>query len=343
MRRSMCMPRLYFFPLFVAAACLPALASVDTALLALVPPGAKIVSGIDFDRARSSEFGQYMTAKIHSNDQDLEHFVSETGFDPRHDIQQMVFATTGPGENGNSSKFAILARGNFDADRITAAARTKGITPQAFHGVDLFVDKSQHDGPSAFAFLGDGVGVMGDSETVKQIISNRATATALDPALEAAISKVGADNDAWFVSFLSGGFLANHINAHINGDSANHEAKPQLAQAQALQSVLQSSGGIQFGSSIRVSFDALTRSPQDATSLADVVRFFASMVQMERQKDPRAGIAATALDNMNLATDGDAMHLSVSMPEKALEQLIESMPPHSATGSHAVSVHPHAQ
>jgi hypothetical protein len=337
------MRHLSFVPLFVAALGLPVFASVDTALLALVPPGMKVVSGLDFDRARSSEFGQYMTAKIHSNDQDLEHFVSETGFDPRHDLQQILFATSGPAENGNTSKIAILARGNFDSDRITAAAKTKGITPQAFHGVDLFIDKSQHDGPSAFAFLGDGVGVMGDSETVKQIISNRATATALDPALEAAVSKVGSDNDAWFVSMLSGGFLANHINAQINGDSGNHDAKQSMPQTQALQSVLQSTGGIQFGSTIRVSFDAVTRSPQDASSLADVVRFFASMVQMERQKDPRAGVVATAFDNMNLATDGDAMHLSISMPEKGVEQLIDSMPSHGAAGAHATSAHPHAQ
>ncbi|HTU43842.1 MAG TPA: hypothetical protein VMF91_02180 [Bryobacteraceae bacterium] len=324
------MLRLRLVPLLVATATLPAFGAIDTSLLALVPPGSKIVSGIDFDRARSSQFGQYMTARINTSDQELEHFVTETGFDPRRDIQQMLFVSNGPAEKGDSSKFAILARGNFDQDRITAAARTKGLKAQPFEGVDIFVDKSQHDGPSAFAFLGDGIGVMGDSETVKQIVSNRATASALDPALQAAINKTGTDNDAWFVSMMSGGFLAHHLNAQINGDQSNHEGQSSMPQAQALQSVLQSSGGIQFGTTIRVSFDAITRSPKDASSLADVVRFFASMVQMERQKDPRAGIAASAFDNMNLATDGDAMHLSISLPEKSLEQLIDSMPSHHA-------------
>jgi len=338
------MHRLRLVPLLVAAATLPAFAAVDTSLLALVPPGSKIVSGIDFDRARSSQFGQYMTARINTSDQELEHFVNETGFDPRRDIQQMLFVSNGPAENGDSSKFAILARGNFDQDRIAAAARTKGLKAQPFQGVDIFVDKSQHDGPSAFAFLGDGVGVMGDSETVKQIVSNRAAATALDPALQAAVTKAGTDNDAWFVSMMSGGFLAHHLNAQINGDQPNHEGKTSMPQAQALQSVLQSSGGIQFGTTIRVSFDAITRSPQDASSLADVVRFFASMVQMERQKDPRAGIAASAFDNMNLATDGDAMHLSISLPEKSLEQLIDSMPSHhAAVDPQSQPVPPHAQ
>jgi len=331
------MPRLGFLPLLLAAAAFPALAAIDPTLLALVPPGAKIVSGIDFDRARGSDFGQFLIARMNAaGNQDFEQFVAQTGFDPRHDVQQIIFASTGPGNQVNGNNFAVLARGNFDEDRIKATAKTNGLAPQTFQGVNIFLNTAPaHDAP-AFAFLGDGVGLLGDVDTVKQIISNRARAASLDPALQAVVSKIGTDNDAWFVSFISGGFLANHMNAQINGDQPNQEGKPSLAQAQALQSIQQSSGGIQFGATIRVSFDAVTRSPQDATSLADVVRFFASMVQMERQKDPRATIAASAFDNMNLATDGDAMHLTISFPEKSLEQLVD-------TSAGASSGHHHAQ
>jgi hypothetical protein len=345
-----CMLRLRLIPLLVAASTVPAFASVDTALLALLPPGTKLVSGIDFERARSSQFGQFLTAKMNVNNQGLEQFVAETGFDPRHDIQEILFASSGPAEGSSSaSRFAILARGNFDETRLAAAAKGKGLTGQPYRGASLFIDKSQHNGPSAFAFLGDGVGVMGDIETVKQIISNRSTASIPDAALQAEINKVGTDNDAWFVSFLSGGFLANRLSAEVNGEksgdspvdgngSEHHSKGGAMPQAQALQSVVQSSGGIQFGSTVRLSFDAITRSAQDATSLADVVRFFASMIQMSRQKDPRAGIAASAFDNMNLATDGDAMHLSLSLSEKSLEDLVSSSAP-SGSAAH----HPHVQ
>jgi hypothetical protein len=330
------MRRLTLLPLLIAAASFPLLASVDTALLALVPPGAKIVSGIDFDRARNSEFGQFMTARMNITDHDFDQFIHDTGFDPRRDLQQVLFASAGPGQSGGSPRFAVLARGNFDQEHIATTAKTKGVTSQSFQGVALFIDKSQANGPNAFAFLGQGVGVMGDLETVKQIISNRGTATVLDSALQAEVQRVSADNDAWFVSSVSGGFLANHLNAQINGGaSPSHDtAAPAFPQAQILESVLQSSGGLQFGSSIRFSFDAITRSPQDATSLADVVRFFASMVQMSRQKDPRADMAASAFDNMNLKTDGDAMHLSISFPEKSLEQMVESSKPSGASPAH---------
>jgi hypothetical protein len=341
------MPRPISLATLLIAALAPAYAAVDPALLALVPPGSKVVVGIDFERARSSPFGQFMTTRMNSTDASMAQFIADTGFDPRKDLQQALLAATEPSGKGDPSKAAILARGNFDQDRIKAAASAKGIRPQPFQGVDLFLDKSQHEGPNAFAFLGDGIGVMGDADTVKQVIASRETGAALDPSMQAAVSKVGTDNDAWFVSLLSGGFLAHHLDAQVNGGEAKQETtpetKPAFSQAQALESVLQSSGGIQFGSTVRVSFDAVTRSPQDATSLADVVRFFSSMVQMERQKDPRADIAATAFDKMDLRTEGDALHLSLSIPEKDLEQLVQSLPTAVSADPHTHSAHPHAQ
>jgi hypothetical protein len=328
------MRRLILLATLLAAALIPVYASVDPTLLALVPPGSKVVAGIDFERARTSPFGQFITTKMNATDANMAQFVAETGFDPRRDLQQAVVAASEPSGKGEPSKAAILARGNFDQDRIRTAAGAKGMRPQPYQGVDLFVDKSPHDGPNAFAFLGDGIGVMGDFETVKQVIAQRETGSTPDPAVQAAVSKIGADNDAWFVSLVSGGFLAHHFDAQVNGGETKQETKPAFSQAQALESVLQSSGGIQFGSTVRVTFDALTRSPQDATSLADVVRFFSSMVQMERQKDPRAGIAASAFDNMDLRTEGEALHLSMAIPEKDLEQLVDSVPM-------AVGVDPH--
>lgn len=341
------MRRIPFLCLLVSAASFPAFASIDAGLLALVPPDSKVISGLDLERARSSELGQYMTGKVTTSDKDFEQFVRDTGFDPRRDLQQVLFAAPASDANGGESRFAVLARGNFDQEHIKAAAKAKGMAPQTFEGVVLFVEKNadsqknktQHNGPGAFAFLSDGMAVMGDAATVKEIVANRGAATALDPAMQAQISKVGGENDAWFVSFVSGEHLASHLNQAQSGASgSNQPANPILPQAQALQSILQASGGMRFGNSIDFSFDAVTRSPKDATSLADVVRFFASMVQMSRQKDPRADIAASAFDNMNLTTDGDSMHVSISLPERSVEQLIESAP-----ANRSGAVHPHAQ
>lgn len=338
------MRRLACFSLLLSTAAFPSFASVDPGLLALVPPEAKLVSGIDIERARSSEFGQFMTAKMHNSNHDFEQFVNETGFDPRRDVEHLIFADTGQNTAGHSHT-VIIARGNFDSERIESSATSHGFVRQSFQGADFFVDKSEHNqsennGPSAFAFLDDGIAVIGPPEMVRGIIANRGAASVLDPALAAQVEKVGADNDAWFVSFISGERLASHFNPPSGDNTANSPAA-SLPHSQALQSVLQASGSMRFGSTVDLAFDALTRSPQDATSLADVVRFFTSMIQLSREKDPRASIAASAFDNMDLKTDGNAMHFAISLPEKMLEQLVDSPP--TGVPFHAGAAHNHAQ
>lgn len=304
------------FCALLLAASFPAPASVDSGLIALVPPGSKMVGAIDFERARNSPFGQFMLGKIKTDDVHFQEFIGQTGFDPRRDLQALVFASSGSTADQARSRFAILARGNFDVNHIRTTALAKGAVVQSYQGVDLMVSKSGGQ-QTGFAFLDGGVAVMGDLLTLQQIVANRGVPSVLDAQLQQQISSVGTANDAWFVSEMSGSFLANQL---------SQQTKQNMQHAQALQSILGASGGILFGDPVQLSFDATTRSPKDATSLADVIRFAASMIQMQRQNDPRADILASALDNMGLTTDGDSMHLSISLSEKNLEQIAEAAP-----------------
>jgi hypothetical protein len=293
-------------------------AGIDSGLLALVPAGVNAVASIDVAKSRGSDFGQYLLTRHPMGDQDFERMIAQTGFDPRRDLQHLLLASVRPGNDGRRSSFAILARGIFDEDRIKAAATAKSAKIQSYQGVSMFVNGADAH-PTAFAFLDTGVAVMADLPTLEQIIANRTAPVALNADLESAIEAVGPDNDAWFVSLGQGGALAQHM---------LQEAGPQ---AQAFQSVTQSSGGLRFGEVMQATFQATTRSAQDANALADVIRFLASMVQMRQQEDPRAAILAPALNSMTLATAGNTVHFSLSVPEKSLEQLAELRPRHART------------
>jgi hypothetical protein len=301
-------------PAFFLAGALSAVASVDTGLLSLVPPDAKMIGAVDVTRARSSEFGQYLLGKAQSEDGHLREMVEQTGFDPRRDLQDLMFMAGGQDAANKPSSFAILARGNFDPDRIRTLAVAKGAMIVNYHGLDLIVHPQEKGQRTAIGFPEVGIAVMADFDTLKQIVSNRSTPTTLDASLQNTINSIGNSNDAWYVSLTGPGFLADHMGA---------EGGPQ---AKALQGVVQSSGGVKLGSLIETTLDAVTRSPQDAASLTDVVRFLASMVQMQRQNDPRAGILAAALDGMTLQNSGATVHFAVSLPEKSLEQLAEAAP-----------------
>src|SRR5690242_6089652 len=287
-------------------------AGVDTGLLGLVPSDAYAIASVDVTKSRNSEFGQYLLAKQSMEDQGFQRMIAQTGFDPRRDLQHVLLVSVRPANDGRHSAFAVIARGTFDENRIAAAATAKGAIVQNYQGVRVCVNpKEAH--PTAFAFLDTGVAAMADLPVRERIIANRASPATLNSNLQSRIEAIGPENDAWFVSLDHGGALAQHI---------LEEAGPQ---AQAMQSVTQSSGGIRFGDTVQASFEAITRSPQDANALADVIRFLASMVRM-RQDDPRAAILAPALDSMALATAGNTVRFSLSIPEKSLEQLAELRP-----------------
>jgi hypothetical protein len=80
--------------------------------------------------------------------------------------------------------------------------------------------------------------------------------------------------------------------------------------------VLQSSGGVNFGSNaVTVTGDAMTASAQNAQALCDVLKFLVSMIP---SSDPKvASLAGSATFTVN----GTTAHLSLSLPEQQIEQL----------------------
>ena len=299
---------------FTAAA---ALASADSTLLSLVPANATLVSSINVQQAWSSPFGQYLVSQMNTNAGNFNNITQQTGFDPRRDLQTVVFASIGQPVSKAQASFVVIARGTFPSQWIQKQILSENGSVQTIGGVDVYV-RTEHAQSTAFATPDIGLAVFGDLASVQQVIANRANPSVLDPSLQALISKISANNDAWFASVLPGSFLTQHVNA-----ATNQQLKPQ---AQALQSVHQAAGGVQFGDPVQLTFDAVTRSPQDAVSLSDVVRFMASFIQMQRQNEPHAQVLASALDNMTLNTSGNDFHASVSIPEKSLEQLADLAP-----------------
>src|SRR6202023_2632092 len=106
--------------------------------------GAKIIGAVDVTRARNSDFGQYLLSKAQTDDAHFQEMINQAGFDPRRDLQSILFATSGPSTTSQPSAFAILARGNFDPARIKTLAKSKGkVTIVNYGGIDLMVDPKE--------------------------------------------------------------------------------------------------------------------------------------------------------------------------------------------------------
>jgi hypothetical protein len=294
-----------------------AFAAVDPALLNLVPPDATMISGIQVDQSKTSKFGQYVLSQMSPSDPGLLKFITDTGFDPRRDLNELVVATTGP---AGATQMVVFGRGTFNSAKImTAGVASTGATVVTYNGVYLLTHQDKGT-PSSLAFLGSSTAVMGSVDAVKAAIDrNHSGGPYLSSDIQAKIQSLGAANDAWF---LSTGPVTN-----LFGGAMPDKNLSQAMNGNLLQAVISANGGVKFGSqTIVVSGEAVTRSDKDATALADVIRFVAGLVQTNQDGSPQAQQAATLLSGLQLSTSASTMKLSLSLPEATMEQLFMSMP-----------------
>jgi len=287
-----------------------AFAAVDSSLLSLVPPDAKIISGIQVEQSKASRFGQYVLGQMSLDDAGIKKFIADTGFDPRRDLSEIVLATTGADK---TQQVLVIGRGVFNPARIATTATTSGATVASYNGVQIISDKN-HNADYSVGFFDAGTAVMGNTESVKAAIDRRGAGAKLDAATLNKAHALAAVNDAWFISTVP---VTDFFSGKI-GD-------PNMSQAMGgnlLQAVKSASGGVKFtAAGVTIAGEALTRSDQDATALADVIRFIAGLVQQSKTDDPRAQQAATLLNSLQLTTQASTLKISLSIPQEMVEKL----------------------
>ncbi len=307
------MRSLIFPACLVALSALPLFGSADPQLLSLVPANTKVLVGLNAQRTANSDLVQAVLRR-HNADMQLQGLTEQTGFDPRRDLQYILIASAAGGSN---SPNLVFAHGNFDFDRLAAAAKTKGATTSSIAGVNV-IETTSHNDTEALAFPASGIAVVGPLNLVTTVIQSRSSVSSLDPQLSALIAAVD-HNDAWFASIAP-------MSSFPAGMFGRHDSSAAGGQAQVMQSIIAESGGVRLGDTARLAFNAVTRSPQDASALADVMRFFASMLQTKAQNDPQHAVLASVLtQNLQINANGSGVQLTDSAPEQILEEALSSM------------------
>lgn len=306
-----------FRRLFVLFALpLGAFAATDPALLQLVMPDAQVVAGLQVTQAKGSLFGQYVLSHLSMNDTQLDQFVSETGFDPRQDVSEIVMASTWKASTSNNH-WVVVAHGTFNTSKILGAGEANGGASGTYQGVKLVTHAGTSHGQltNAFGFFDANTAIAGDVASVKAAIDRKQSNAATDSTLLTKAQQSSANNDFWFVSLVPLSNFSNKIpDPNLSG----------AMQGNLFAAINQASGGIRFGDTVTISAEAVTRSEKDAQALVDVVKFFAGLVQLNRQKNPAAGQVATLLDTLQTSTTGNTTTISVAIPELQLEQLLNA-------------------
>lgn len=302
--------------------------AADPALLQMVMPDAQVVAGLQVTQAKNSEFGQYVLAHLSVNNTQLEAFTAETGFDPRQDVSEIVIAGVTSSAAGTSNRWLILADGTFNVAKITATAQSNGAAASTFQGVNVLTFTGTGNSPQsvALAFLGPNMALAGDPASLQSAVSRKQANASTDGTLFANIQQVSASNDFWFLTTVPLSNFAGIIpEQNLSG----------AMQGNLFAAINQTSGGIRFGDTVTISAQAVTRSEKDAQALVDVVKFFASLVQLNKSNNPTAGQVATLLDTLKATASGNTTTISLAIPEQQLEQLLESAQQPHARGKRA--------
>lgn len=288
--------------------------AADPALLNLVGPEARMVAGIDVERARDSFLGRKVMEQLNAKDGEFSKFVTMTGFDPRRDVREVVIAT--PDANTKNSPALILIRGIFDTGRIHGFLKTAGIAPvENLGGVDFYT-KADVKGDMGFAIVDGSLALAGNKETVRAALQRRAASSpAMTSSTYSKAQSLSQANDIWMVTSIPVAELSNAV-------PGNKEGPQGMMGGDAFKGIEQAAMGIHFGAEqMEVTAETVSRTEKDATSIADVVRFLSTMVQMNREK-PEVKALAAALDGMKLTTDARTTTLTISLPVAEIEKMI---------------------
>lgn len=307
------------FALLLAATT--ATAAVDPALLNLVMPDAKVITGIQVSQTLASPFGQYVLSQMQPGDQNFQDFLTATGFDPRHDLQQIVVATGDPSVTPHSA--LVLGRGTFALSQINTAATAHGAIVAQYRGVDIYTAPNQQS-QGSIAFPDQTTAMIGNITAVQAGIDRYLAHATLSGDLVSQAQAVSAANQAWFATTSA---LSDFLSGKLGDANLGNVNSSNL-----LQSVLRATGGISFSASgITVTSDAVTASPQNAQSLVDVLKFIVGMIQSNVNDQKVSSIA----NNATFTVNGSTAHISIPIAEQTAEQLF--MPHMTAHARHAAT------
>jgi hypothetical protein len=171
----------------------------------MVPPGATSLVGGHMDQIRQTEIYKRMLAAQSLGQ--LDQFASDTGFDPRRDVRELLYAT---GPQGS----VMLARGTFlnTISHLNSAA-LKNVTKTRHGKYDIW-----GQGGNGFCILDSTLAAAGEIPALEAALDEwtSGTHTAAQPLL-ARVAGINPQSQLWGISIGTGNFLADHPPAANSG------------------------------------------------------------------------------------------------------------------------------
>jgi hypothetical protein len=313
----------------------PALALAQSSnidLFSFVMQDAQLIAGAHVDSAKNSPFGQYVLSQIPMGEKYLQGFETETGINPLSDVTEVLAAWNGaPNANGH---WVIGAHGAFTqsipAIEVNVLKNGGSITRLA--GVDLItMGQAGMNSKEANVCIGlftDGLtDLIGDCTSVTAAIQFGVATSGPGTSLVLTAQQLRAHQDLWFASVVPLSEFSGLLPGSASGSGSPLSG---VLKSKLLLAIQQISGGVKFptaaeGSGAQFSAEVLLDSPQDATSLLNVLNFVVGLVQMNTGSAPAAAGFASLLGGLQTSVSGSTLNVGLNVPESTLEQLFQQV------------------
>ena len=281
-----------------------------------LPKDARFVAGVDVKRLTESPL--YKRFRTESRPEAFSDLEARTGLDPERDLDQVLLA----GRDGNAAGVA-MAIGRFDRTKLMQAIEAKkdGVTWKALAGTNVYLFREGTKGAAALAFLDDRTVVIGSQAGVESAVTNHSGGDAGlrgNPTLIRLLEQVKPGSAFWMVGDQS--LLANLPKTVPGaGGAGTSVALPNL------QSLLVT-GELEGALSLSVTGEAVDAAA--AKNLADVVRGFTALIQLQAAQKPELQQLGSAI---SVSSEANRVLLSARLPYELLEALhAPPRPPASA-------------
>jgi hypothetical protein len=290
--------------------------------LRYVPKDAVVVAYANVQDLMNSQFRQHVKAlEPAEKERGRDELRNATGIDIERDIQYVVAYMTADPTASGEKRGAVVARGQFNVQRIQAFIREKGGVERDYRGKKMFFapevrqDADTTEPPAArkaraemaVAFLADNLVGLGSEAALRQTIDlehGQANVTANDELMKM-IEGVDRGN-AWAV----GRFDLLTSGAHIPDQVASQI--PPITWFSA-------SGHVNGGMSATLNVEAKDDAAGD--NLRQVINGFMALARMQAGANSNKPEMAAMLQSIQLGGQGKTVSVSFTLPAEALDIL----------------------
>ncbi|HXJ42701.1 MAG TPA: hypothetical protein VNH18_25695 [Bryobacteraceae bacterium] len=286
----------------MAAGILAAQPRVDNVLVRMVPPGATSLVGGNMDRIKATVFyGKLLDRRKMPQ---VDKFAEETGFDPRRDVRELLYAGTPAGS-------VMLARGKFQL-KVDPAAHTKLLR----HGVyNIWTSDN-----AGFCILDSTLAVAGETKAIEAALDEWTRGRHKNAApLLAQAKGIVPTSPLWGVSTGFAAFLANTLPKGGPGgvDFSKVFAGMKTSWFQA-----------DFADGLKMDLRGTTATGEEAISLRDMAK---GLIGFGRLSVPENQPEMLKLwDGITVEQEGQAVAIKADISQNLVDQVIRML--NSGTG-----------